>query len=48
MKQREVKKGDLVLYEGNYATVTELRLNTVVIEVNCKRIVTTYCNLKKG
>lgn len=42
-----VKRGDTVLYDGNYATVIEPRLNTVVIKCYDKRIVTTYSNLSE-
>ena len=47
MKSIEAKRGQTVLYNGNYATITELRLNTVVIEFEGKRIVTNYSNLTK-
>lgn len=47
MKAIQAKKGETVLYNGNYATITELRLNTVVIECMGVRIVTNYSNLKR-
>ena len=47
MKAIDIKRGDTVLYNGNYDTVIEPRLNTVVILCYDKRIVTNYTNLKK-
>jgi len=47
MKSIEAKRGQTVLYNGNFATITEIRLNTVVIECMGVRIVTNYSNLTK-
>jgi hypothetical protein len=47
MKAIEAKPGQTVLYNGNCSTITEIRLNTVVIECMGVRIVTNYSNLTK-
>jgi hypothetical protein len=46
MKSIEAKRGQTVLYNGNYATITELRLNTVVIECMGVKIVTNYSKIE--
>ena len=47
MKAIEAKPGQTVLYNGNCSTITEIRLNTVVIECMGVRIVTNYSKIEK-
>lgn len=48
MRQRDVNKGDTVIYNGIESKVVRVSLNHVLIEANGKQLKVSYSSLKSN